>query len=233
MDDLTVTGRHGFTYHLKTERIAIGAADLTIAALVNADQVIDDMFAHLERIGAPDLLTEYCPYFGCLWPAARILAAELAGRDLRAARVLELGCGLALPGLVAGALGADVTVTDAHPDVERFLALNQGLNPHIQRLRFLPLDWRNPSRISDYSIICGSDILYDTDHAAAIAELCAHHRRSLKEVLITDPGRPYAKDLYVQMAQFGFAPTTREVPANDGTRPITVSVMRFVPGLPP
>ena len=230
MDDLSIIGRHGFHYRLERQQLSFGSSELTIAALKTPDQVIDAMFAHLERIGAPDLLNEYCPYFGCLWPAARVLAEELVTRDLKSARVLELGCGLALPGLVAGAMGADVTVTDAHPDVERFLALNQTLNPSIKRLRYLPIDWRSPAHVGEYSIICGSDILYDKDHAEGVAAFCARHKAGLKEVIITDPGRPYAKDVIPAMERLGFQTHVTDVSlADGGERILTVRTMRFVP----
>src|SRR4029077_12532077 len=40
------------------------------------------------------------PYWAELWPCARALAAHVATLDLAGMRVLELGCGLALPALV-------------------------------------------------------------------------------------------------------------------------------------
>src|SRR5580704_9410852 len=52
------------------------------------------------------------PYGIVLWPAAIALAHEIATRALGAARVLELGAGTGLPGIVAASLGAGVVQTD-------------------------------------------------------------------------------------------------------------------------
>ena len=54
------------------------------------------------------------PYGVVLWPAAIALAHELATRvdAFRGKRVLELGAGTGLPGVVAASLGARVVQTD-------------------------------------------------------------------------------------------------------------------------
>jgi len=49
---------------------------------------------------------EFLPYWAELWPAARALAAALP--PVAGLRVVELGCGLGLPSLVAAAGGAEV-----------------------------------------------------------------------------------------------------------------------------
>jgi len=54
------------------------------------------------------------PYFALLWSGSRELAAALAARaaELSGKTVLEAGCGLGLPSLVAAAAGARVTALD-------------------------------------------------------------------------------------------------------------------------
>ncbi|MDX2167236.1 MAG: methyltransferase, partial [Deltaproteobacteria bacterium] len=48
------------------------------------------------------------PYWMHLWPGALALARRLATASLRGRRVLELGCGLGLPAVVAARRGARV-----------------------------------------------------------------------------------------------------------------------------
>ena len=67
---------------------------------------------------------DWSPMFGVIWGACRALNQRLSTVDLQGARVLELGCGLALPSMVAARQGATVTATDQHPETERFLAEN-------------------------------------------------------------------------------------------------------------
>src|SRR5881275_1918486 len=55
---------------------------------------------------------EFLPYWAELWPSGVVLARAIAGRSLRGARVLELGCGLGLPSLAAALGGGRVVATD-------------------------------------------------------------------------------------------------------------------------
>src|SRR5688500_15138002 len=118
-------------YALTQQKERFGAIELTFTCLESLDATIDRIFEVLSREGRGELLKELCPYFGCIWPAARVLTralleageARLMGRSL-----LELGCGLAMPSFVAARLGAQVTATDCHPDVPEFLAINMRQN---------------------------------------------------------------------------------------------------------
>src|SRR5947207_14466106 len=53
------------------------------------------------------------PYWAVLWRSGVALARELDGAALAGPRVVELGCGLGVPSLVAARAGADVLATDA------------------------------------------------------------------------------------------------------------------------
>src|SRR3569623_637216 len=65
------------------------------------------------------------PYGIVLWPAAIALAHELATRDVNGLRVLELGAGTGLPGLVAAARGARVVKTDRRQLVQNLSRMNE------------------------------------------------------------------------------------------------------------
>src|SRR5947209_1398979 len=75
--------------------------------------------AVLTRADETRLLSERAtrlPYGVALWPSAIALAHEVATRAaaFRGRRVLELGAGTGLPGIVAGTLGGQVVQTDRH-----------------------------------------------------------------------------------------------------------------------
>ena len=55
------------------------------------------------------------PYWAELWPSGIALARHVVGLALAGRRVLELGCGLALPSFAAALAGADVLATDWAP----------------------------------------------------------------------------------------------------------------------
>ncbi|KAI0028306.1 putative methyltransferase-domain-containing protein [Vararia minispora EC-137] len=84
---------------------------------------------------------------GITWPAGEVLARYLARRGPRALkgkRILELGSGTGLVGILAGALGADVWITDQAPLVptmHRNSELNAPLAPSV---RVAELNWGEP-----------------------------------------------------------------------------------------
>jgi predicted nicotinamide N-methyase len=190
-------------YQLKTQSIL----GLKVNALEDLDATIDALFSRIERGEDPRLLEDLCPYFGVVWPAALALTQMLQamGPSLKGARVLEVGCGLALPSLMAAKLGATVTATDYHPDVPEFLQGNlKANNLHVEYKR---LDWKQletieelvPHRGQGFDWVLGSDVLYERDHPGAVAEaltlLAGKHGR----IIIADPLRPYLQSFIKEM----------------------------------
>src|SRR4051794_22025957 len=111
-------------YHTKKQTETFEQTTLEIECLDNLDQTIDQVFKYLEGQGNPQALEELCPYFGVIWPAARGLSQFLSllpDLELSGKTVVELGCGLALPSILAAKRGAQVLATDFHPEVPRFL----------------------------------------------------------------------------------------------------------------
>ena len=110
------------------------------------------------------------PYWAELWPCARALAAHVATLDLAGMRVLELGCGLALPALVAALRGADVLASDVSADaLER--AAESGRRTLGRPLQTLRADVHEPSALLEcgqFDLILGADLLYDRKLAEAI-----------------------------------------------------------------
>ena len=86
------------------------------------------------------------PYWAELWPCARSLAAHLATLDLTGMRVLELGCGLALPSLVAALRGADVLASDVSADALERVA-ESGRRTLGRPLATLQADLHEPSAL--------------------------------------------------------------------------------------
>jgi predicted nicotinamide N-methyase len=112
-------------------------------------------------------LRDRLPYGVALWPAAIALAHDVAARadELRGARVLELGAGTGLPGIVAASLGARVVQTDRH-EVPMTVCRRNGTLNGAGGIEYRVADWSAWSDGERYDFILGSDILYaDTQHA--------------------------------------------------------------------
>ncbi|NBW96155.1 MAG: hypothetical protein EBR28_05355, partial [Planctomycetia bacterium] len=75
---------------------------------------------------------ERIPYWADVWESAIVLAEELAACDGRGLSLLELGCGLGLPTLVAARARFSVTATDYEEAAlagVRFNAAKLGVGP--------------------------------------------------------------------------------------------------------
>jgi predicted nicotinamide N-methyase len=132
----------------------------------------------IARPRAPDALLERAvsegasdaPYWAELWPSARALAANLASRDLRGVRAVELGCGLALPGVVAALAGAEVLAVDHDADSVE-IAIRNGAQAD-GRLHGLVADLRGPVPALDaagpFDRVLAADVLYDSPLADAL-----------------------------------------------------------------
>jgi predicted nicotinamide N-methyase len=134
---------------------------------------------------------EFLPYWAELWPSGLALARHLAGLELGGLRVLELGCGLGLPSLVAALRGAHVLATDWADEAIELLRRNaerNGVSLRLARVR-----WSEPEpllRAAPWDIVLGADLLYEQRNAEQLAALLP---RLAGEVLLAEPGRPYAK----------------------------------------
>src|SRR2546423_3052565 len=85
-------------------RLSLPSGELTLLQPSDASELPDD--------GAVEW-APLVPYSSVLWRSGVALAHELAGAELSGRRLVELGCGLGLPSLVAARAGADVLATDA------------------------------------------------------------------------------------------------------------------------
>ncbi len=146
----------------------------------------------LLRPVAPDALIdetafgkdEFLPYWAELWPAATALAGALPP-SLEGARVVELGCGLGLPSLVAAARGAAVTATDWAQDAVDLLARNAAANG--LELRTDVRDWRDPWP-ERFDLGLAADVLYEERN---VEPVLARLRELAPEALVGLAGRPY------------------------------------------
>ena len=68
------------------------------------------------------------PYWAVLWRSGVALARELDDPALGGLRVVELGCGLAVPSLAAARAGAEVLATDAATEALALVARNARAN---------------------------------------------------------------------------------------------------------
>ena len=148
----------------------------------SADELIDESAFDEE---------EFLPYWAELWPSGLALARHVAGLELAGRKVLELGCGLGLPSLVASLRGGSVLATDWAEDAIELLRRNAERNR--APLRVARVRWSEPEpllRAAPWDIVLGADLIYEERNADQLAALLP---RLGGELLLAEPGRPYAK----------------------------------------
>jgi predicted nicotinamide N-methyase len=133
---------------------------------------------------------EFLPYWAELWPSGIALARAVAVLDLEGVRVLELGAGLGLPSLAAALRGGDVLATDWAE--EAVVLLRENARRNEIELRVERVRWDDPApllRDAPWGLVLAADLLYErrnADQLLALLPLLGG------EVLLADPGRPFA-----------------------------------------
>ncbi|HXK14053.1 MAG TPA: methyltransferase domain-containing protein [Gaiellaceae bacterium] len=152
----------------------MGELELSLLRPVSPDALLD------EEAFARD---EFLPYWAELWPAANALAAALP--DVAGLRVVELGCGLGLPSLVAAARGADVTASDWAEDAVALLRENAARNDLVVRVEVR--DWREPWP-ERFDVALAADVLYERRN---VEPLLDRLRQLAPVAYVGLAGRPY------------------------------------------
>jgi predicted nicotinamide N-methyase len=146
------------------------------------------------------------PYWSVLWRSGVELARELDGAPLRGRRVLELGCGLAVPSIAAARAGALVLATDACAEALTLASRNAHENGvTIETAR---VEWSEPDEITErapFDLVLAADVLYE---AASVPLLLALLPSLAPEAWLADPGRPGA-ELFLKEADSTWSVETR------------------------
>ena len=167
-----------YNHDVVEEVIPLNGRDLRLLRPRDSEALLDEhAFEH----------EEFLPYWAELWPSSLALAGALAGRALRGARTLELGCGLGLPSIAAAIAGGRVLATDWSEQAVAMTATNAERND--VQLETLVCSWTEPQPLLEqapWDLVMGSDLLYEQRNVETLLDLLP---RLGKDVLIADPGR--------------------------------------------
>ena len=194
---------------LVPETIALPGGELEIVRPRDSEALIDERaFAHED---------EFLPYWAELWPSGVALARALDGRALRGTAVVELGCGLGLPSIVAARNGGRVLATDWSQAALELLAENAARNG--VRLSMLRADWTRPDELLDrgpWPLVLAADVLYERRSVPVLLDLLPRLVAPGGEIWLADPGRADA-DVFLELAEAdGWARRTTPDPRRPG-----------------
>ena len=148
------------------------------------------------------------PYWAVLWRSGVALARELDGAELAGKRVVEVGCGLGVPSLVAARSGARVLATDEAAEALELLHENAARNDLA--VETAVVDWRAPDPLlarAPFDHVLAADVLYEPESVAALLALLPQLGG---EVWLADPGRAPAETFLTEAEKrWSVATTTR------------------------
>jgi predicted nicotinamide N-methyase len=186
------------------EAVGVHGRELRVLRPRDAEALLDEAaFEH----------EEFLPYWADLWPSGRALARAVGARSLGGRRVVERGCGLALPSIAAALAGAQVLATDWSHDAIAIVQENARRNG--AQIETLVCSWTRPDAIVErgpWDLVLASDVLYearDVDPLLAVLPLLMGDHGA---AWIADPGRAPA-ERFLERARERFDVTT--TPSDD------------------
>jgi predicted nicotinamide N-methyase len=166
---------------LAEQSVRVGGRELRLIRPRDSEALLDEEAFERE---------EFLPYWAQLWPSAIVLARAVAAAPPAGRSVLELGCGLGLPSIVAALAGARVLATDWSADAVAFTAANASRNG--APLRTAACSWTEPAPVlagAPWDLVLAADVLYEARNTPQLLELLPRLVDEAGEVWIADPGR--------------------------------------------
>jgi predicted nicotinamide N-methyase len=170
------------------------------------------------------------PFGLLLWESAPALATALAERcpDLTGRRVLEIGAGTGLPGMVAAYLGAEVVAID-HSASAVALARRNAAENGVAGIHNVEADWTRFGSPEPFDLILGADVLYDRDAHGIVLDVVTRCLAPDGRVLFADPSRQDTP-LFIRRLEESFevVRTAREEPVlvpSSGLQTVVVTIL--------
>lgn len=182
-------------------RLSLPGGDLRVLQPSEAADLPDD---------GPVEWAPLVPYWSVLWRSGVALGRELAaGPPLDGQHVVELGCGLGVPSLVAARAGARVLATDG--DEEALEMVERNARENGLGVATALVEWDVGDQLAaraPFDLVLAADVLYERTSVALLLELLP---RLGRDVLLADPGRPAASEFLEQAAvQWSIETTVRD-----------------------
>ena len=186
-------------YPIRDITISVENIEIQLTIIEDPDQFLDK----LSREDSDSSL--YLPYWVYLWGSAIGLAQHIARLDnsLSGKKVLDIGCGFGLTGIVASQLGANVVFTDFEHDALLFAKYNAQQNG-VESATFIQMDWNATCFQSIFDVILASDVIYEEQNWKPIIELLQKLLTKNGVAIFSEPNRNNAGGFFRSLRENGF-----------------------------
>ena len=190
-------------YETENEQLDIAGLRVALLRITNTDELYADLISKGEH--HEDVKDERIPYWAELWPSAIGLSEHLVKNKLIAPglSVHDMGCGLGLPGIVAGMQGANVLFSDYLQEAIDFAKQNWKLNCN-REAAFKKMDWRNPESNFKCDLLLASDVAYERKAFQYLPEAFKKFILPGGKIIVSEPNRLYAQDFFQSLEFLGF-----------------------------
>ena len=151
--------------------------------------------------------TEYVANFPLwikIWEASIVLCEHLISENIeKSETILELGAGIGLTGLMLGAAGYTVTLTDYNEDALRLLNKNTEFNK-LETVHVKKLDWYQPDIKETYNIIIGSELIYKEEFIEPVLELLGKYLKPDGKIFIAHDMNRHVMSKFLKRAEKAF-----------------------------
>ena len=161
------------------------------------------------------------PYWAYCWSGARVLAERIPHDP---GRVVEIGCGLGLPGLVAARRGARVVFVDRVATPLAFVRASLDANA-LDATGLVVADLLQPAWRGCFDLVLAAEVLYDR---AAFIPMVAAMRAMLAPggvILLADGHRIDSAAFYERAERDGLEVAREDVRVHEEGFPATVSLV--------
>ena len=132
-------------------------------------------------------------YWNRIWPSSVAFSEYLINQffpeRLKGTKVLEIGCGTGLPGVIAAQLGAFTMFSDMVPVTLEAVKETCRLN-HISQFDTCTLDWSQSNQSKErYDFVIGCEVFYDEETLADISNVLEQVLAPGGKGIFCDPNR--------------------------------------------
>jgi 2-polyprenyl-3-methyl-5-hydroxy-6-metoxy-1,4-benzoquinol methylase len=173
----------------------------------------------IERFVDPGDVFHDFPLWSKIWEASVILADDLAGMVVDSGkRLLEIGCGVGVVGIVASSFGHRVTMTEYNAHALNFARANARMNRSAtdSNPEIMELDWNRPQLNGAFDYVVGSEVVYKEKDFNAILNLFRSCLKPGGQVVLAEGVRKTSIEFFRQMQEFFLIKAQKKLVRHEG-----------------